>query len=220
LSFTEKWRRVERNNLKIMEDSEILKTEKTSSIVSALGLLGLGVGVIALALGVFAMIKVGDTTAEMNDKIEKAAALSLDMKKLGDRVDSVSAQLDSLKGGNNERVDSLARQTQSAVNEIIAQINAVKGEIAADRKAIEGMAKSPRASAAAPAASEAKASESAKEGEQKAVASGDQKTYKIQSGDTFAKLAKKFNVSVDAIKAANPSANPSKLKIGQEIAIP
>lgn len=55
---------------------------------------------------------------------------------------------------------------------------------------------------------------------QTAAASGDAKTHKIQSGDTFAKLAKKYGVSLDAIIKANPSVNPSRLRIGQEIAIP
>lgn len=65
-------------------DEEISNTEKTSplSFVPALGLLGLCIAVVAVALGIFSMVKVSDTSAEMNDKIEKAAALSIDMKKL------------------------------------------------------------------------------------------------------------------------------------------
>ena len=56
--------------------------------------------------------------------------------------------------------------------------------------------------------------------EQKQIQAGNTKNHKIQAGDTFAKLAKKYNVSVDAILKANPQANPSRLKIGQEIVIP
>lgn len=42
----------------------------------------------------------------------------------------------------------------------------------------------------------------------------------IQKGETFEKLAKKYGVSVNAIKQANPGVDPTKLKIKQKIAIP
>ncbi len=44
--------------------------------------------------------------------------------------------------------------------------------------------------------------------------------YVIQKGDTFAVLAKKYGVSVKAIQQANPGVDPTRLKIGQKIAIP
>jgi LysM repeat protein len=44
--------------------------------------------------------------------------------------------------------------------------------------------------------------------------------HKIVRGDTFAGLAKQFNVSVKAIEEANPGVNPSRLQIGQSIKIP
>lgn len=45
-------------------------------------------------------------------------------------------------------------------------------------------------------------------------------TYKIQSGDTFYSLAKKFSVSMQAIANANPGVDPTRLQIGQSINIP
>lgn len=69
-------------------EEEIIKNDKSQALLPAMGLLGLGVGVVALVLGIFAMKKSGDVSASMTDKIEKAAALSLEIKKLGDRVDS------------------------------------------------------------------------------------------------------------------------------------
>jgi LysM repeat protein len=44
--------------------------------------------------------------------------------------------------------------------------------------------------------------------------------YVIVKGDTFSTIAKKFHVSVKAILDANPSVEPTKLKIGQTIHIP
>ena len=45
-------------------------------------------------------------------------------------------------------------------------------------------------------------------------------TYTIAAGDTFSKVARKFNVKMDAIEAENPGLDPTKLKVGQKIRIP
>lgn len=44
--------------------------------------------------------------------------------------------------------------------------------------------------------------------------------YVITKGDTYYSIAKKFGVKMSEIKAANPSVNPSKLKVGQKIELP
>jgi len=44
--------------------------------------------------------------------------------------------------------------------------------------------------------------------------------YVIVKGDTFSTVAKKFHVSVKALLDANPSVEPTKLKIGQSVHIP
>jgi LysM repeat protein len=45
-------------------------------------------------------------------------------------------------------------------------------------------------------------------------------TYTIGSGDTLAKVARKFAVKLDAIEAENPGLDPARLKVGQKIRIP
>ena len=47
-----------------------------------------------------------------------------------------------------------------------------------------------------------------------------ERTYVIVSGDTFAKIAAKLGVSLQAIIDANPDADPRRLAIGQKIVIP
>ncbi|KNZ69193.1 peptidoglycan-binding lysin domain-containing protein [Thermincola ferriacetica] len=42
----------------------------------------------------------------------------------------------------------------------------------------------------------------------------------IRRGDTYWKLARKYNTTVEAIEAANPDVNPLNLQIGQTICIP
>ena len=44
--------------------------------------------------------------------------------------------------------------------------------------------------------------------------------YVIAKGDTFSKIATKFRVAIKALLEANPSVEPTKLKIGQTIHIP
>ncbi len=46
------------------------------------------------------------------------------------------------------------------------------------------------------------------------------KTYVIQAGDTFFKLAQRFGTTVQALRAANPGVNPNNLQIGQVINLP
>jgi LysM repeat protein len=51
-------------------------------------------------------------------------------------------------------------------------------------------------------------------------ASGKQTTYVIQSGDTLSVIADRFNVSLDALLAANQLTAKSVLRIGQQLIIP
>lgn len=44
--------------------------------------------------------------------------------------------------------------------------------------------------------------------------------YEIQAGDTFFIVGQEYNVTVDAIRAANACADPSSLEVGQDINIP
>ena len=45
-------------------------------------------------------------------------------------------------------------------------------------------------------------------------------TYTIAAGDTLAKVAKKFGVSLDSILAENPGIEPSRLRVGQKVRLP
>lgn len=221
--------------LKNMEDELETKIEKQSQLVPALGLLGLGLGVVATALGIISMVKVGDTAADMNDKIEKAAALSLETKKISDRIDSLAMQVEEIKAGDKSRYDSLISQLNAELKRVGASIENVAKSSQNNRDLIEELAErsSKRITQEEPAQNRQQAARQAPErtaaAEQPAqqtqtaeqpAQNGESKKYKIQSGDTFAKLAKKHGVSLDAIIAANPDANPSRLKVGQEINIP
>jgi LysM repeat protein len=44
--------------------------------------------------------------------------------------------------------------------------------------------------------------------------------YKVQRGDTLAKIARKFGTSVSSLKTANQLHNPNLIQQGQELLIP
>ena len=197
-------------------EEEIIKNDKSQALLPAMGLLGLGVGVVALVLGIFAMKKSGDVSASMTDKIEKAAALSLEIKKLGDRVDSLALQLEDLKSGDGNRVENLARQTNDAVRRLGSMISDNRKSIADVNKALEELAKRPAAAGRA----EAPAAAPQPQPESQAAAGAEGGVHIIQSGDTFAKIAMKYKTTVDALIRANPDLRPSRLMIGQKVVIP
>lgn len=197
-------------------EEEIIKNDKSQALLPAMGLLGLGVGVVALVLGIFAMKKSGDVSASMTDKIEKAAALSLEIKKLGDRVDSLALQLEDLKSGDGNRVENLARQTNAAVRQLGSMISENRNSIADINKALEELAKRPAAARRA----EAPAAAPQPQPENQAAAGAEGGVHIIQSGDTFAKIAMKYKTTVDALIRANPDLRPSRLMIGQKVVIP
>ena len=197
-------------------EEEIIKTDKTPALLPALGILGLGIGTVALVLGIFAMKKSGDISESMSDKIEKAAALSLEIKKLSDRTDALALQIEDMKSGDDNRVEKLAKQT----NDVVIKLNSM---IAKNREAINDLNKAVEKLASRPAPSRA-SSQSAQtaqgaqsDAQQTQASTGGEK---IQSGDTFAKIAIKYKTTVDALIRANPDLRPSRLMIGQKVVIP
>ena len=198
-----------------MED-EIQTTPKTLPIVPVMAILGFGIAIIASAVGGVALTKISNASEEMNAKIEKNASIELEIKKINDRIDSIVSQFETLK--SDDKVSELARQTQQVVNTLQSNINAIRSEVVSNRESIEKLA---TRSVEKTVVKESKPAEQQQPQQQEASKqNADAKTHKIQNGDTFAKLAKKYGVSVDAIVKANPQANPSRLKIGQEITIP
>lgn len=193
---------------------EEIKTEKSSALLPAMGVLGLGVGTIALVLGIFAMKKVGDVSTTMTDKVEKAAALSLEIQKFSERTDSIALQIEDLKSADKSSRENLVRQFNDIIGKLNSSIVENRESIKELRAAVETLAKhrtAPRqtARAEAPAQQQEQKSDAAEE--------SNAEFHVIQSGDTYAKIAAKYNTTVDALIKANPDLRPSRLKIGQKV---
>ena len=202
-------------------EEEIIKTDKTPALLPALGILGLGIGTVALVLGIFAMKKSGDISESMSDKIEKAAALSLEIKKLSDRTDALALQIEDMKSGDDNRVGKLAKQTNDVVIKLNSMIAKNREAINDLNKAVEKLASRPAPSrASSQSAQTAQGAQSDAQQTQASASTGDEKIHIIQSGDTFAKIAIKYKTTVDALIRANPDLRPTQLMIGQKVVIP
>ena len=203
------------------QESQI--SQKISNYAPIMAFVGLGLGIIATAIGATALSKISSTSADINQRIEKSAAVELDLKKISDRVDSLAAQLEDIKSGSDSKVGELRAQTQNAVDVLNSNLNKLRDELVKNRESISKLASmraAPRpAQSPAQASSDAPAQDNAQGGNAEPAADG-LKIHKIQSGDTLSKLAKKYAVSLSSILKANPDANPERLKIGQEIKIP
>ncbi len=203
------------------QESQI--SQKISNYAPIMAFVGLGLGIIATAIGATALSKISSTSADINQRIEKSAAVELDLKKISDRVDSLAAQLEDIKSGSDSKVGELRAQTQNAVDVLNSNLNKLRDELVKNRESISKLASmraAPRpAQSPAQASSDAPAQDNAQGGNAEPAADG-MKIHKIQSGDTLSKLAKKYAVSLSSILKANPDANPERLKIGQEIKIP
>lgn len=203
------------------QESQI--SQKISNYAPIMAFVGLGLGIIATAIGATALSKISSTSADINQRIEKSAAVELDLKKISDRVDSLAAQLEDIKSGSDSKVGELRAQTQNAVDVLNSNLNKLRDELVKNRESISKLASmraAPRpAQSPAQASSDAPAQDNAQGGNAEPAADG-VKIHKIQSGDTLSKLAKKYAVSLSSILKANPDVNPERLKIGQEIKIP
>ena len=47
-----------------------------------------------------------------------------------------------------------------------------------------------------------------------------QRSHKVQAGETPASIARRYNLSVDALLAANPGVNPRRIQVGQILKLP
>lgn len=46
------------------------------------------------------------------------------------------------------------------------------------------------------------------------------RSHRVQAGDTLVSIARRYNVKLESVLAANPTLNPRRMQVGQSIAIP
>jgi LysM repeat protein len=174
---------------------DTISRENNPSILPVVGAILGGLG---LVLSIVALVKLGT------------------VKKLSTEVGSVKAQVESVAGDISaanskaadarQRVDSLASQTQAGFNQVSSVMETMRADI------------NKLATLKTPAPKAAKDGAAPKDGAPAAAGPGGD--YTIKAGDTPAKVARAHGVSLDALMAANPGLEPTKLKVGQKINLP
>lgn len=168
--------------------------------------LGVGaVGILVGIVGIFMANGANSDLAALRDQVERTQDPQIVLKPtldaLDERISSIGAEgmrsTNSIKDINT-KIQQVAQAISADREQINRNTSALAGRRAPAAKAVNG--------SAAPAAATTNAS--------------GQKVHTIQGGDTFSTLSRQYGVPVSAIQNANPDADSSHLKIGQQIVIP
>jgi LysM repeat protein len=166
---------------------DTISRESNSSYLPVAGVL---VGVVALIIGVTALVKVSSLGKRVPEDLpDKLASIETDSRNAAASADKASKD-----------IVSLTRSTQSAFDSIGPEIGGMKASIAKLEEAAKARAAAPKAS---------------KGGEAAAVAGPGE--YVVKPGDTGTKIAKATGVSLADLEAANPGIDWRRLRIGQKI---
>ncbi len=171
---------------------DTISRENNPSILPVVGAILGGLGLI---LAIVALVKLGQ------------------VKKLAATVDGLNNQVSSMAGDvstakdtanrANSSVSNLATQTQRGFDAVTAEIGNIRTDLN-------------KLATAKTAAPKAKDGAVAKEG----AAAGPGGDYTVKAGDYPAKIARAHGISTDALMAANPGIDPTKLKVGQKLNLP
>jgi len=168
---------------------DTISSRENNNIVPLVGVVA---GVLALALSIFALVKVSSankTLAAHEEKVQK-------IDQIESQVGAASAAADK---ANND-IRKLTSQTQDAVN----QIGTMIGDIRTAVTKLEEGAKKPAAAKGA-------------KGEPAVAGPGE---YLVKKGDSGMSIAKGNGVSLADLQTVNPNVNWHKLAVGQKIKLP
>ena len=179
----------------------------------ALGLAGIIIGAVALYMTFNNAKRFNNSGNALVKKSELVYGLRQDLKEMKERM--VELELKSKK--ETEQVESLVNQTQSAFIQVGREVGATRTQVSKNAEKITEIINGFKAPVAQPIA---RAKSKPKSISQTINGSSKTREHVITSGDTFAKLATKYNISIDAILATNPDVDPRRLQIGQKIIIP
>ncbi|MFA5256929.1 MAG: LysM domain-containing protein [Opitutales bacterium] len=194
---------------------EGLPPAETPSVASkGMFMIALGIGLLGIITGIAGIYIANGASSELA-AIKKQVSARPDpmesvkpvLQEMDERLAKVGTETMRANNGVRETNATLQRTAQSLSTEIRAnrdQINKITAALADMSKPQKNTGDGARGSDSA----------------EPAVNAAGQRIHVIQSGDIFSKLAKQYNVSVQAIIDANPGVDPTKLQIGQKIVIP
>ena len=196
-------------------------TESTESsmLPLALVLLAILLGGAGLYLGLTAKQQLAPLSRSADEVNSSAARINKQLSKIDTRINELSAQNAKLK----ETIQRLGRESSQTLREAKQANEGVqsnRGELIELAQKVSQFATSVAVTNASNARLEAASTGIETSAIETFTASRSASTYKIQSGDTFVKIASQKGVKLDALLEANPNADPRRLSIGKEINIP
>lgn len=207
-----------------MEDDDIENSSGGSLLPLALAILAIVLGGAGLYFGMTANQRLSPLTESMQAGTSSAAQLEKDIAKLQTQLTEISLQNTKLEESLN-RMRIYSNQSEQAVKQLASGVKDNRTEMVKLAERINELV----AGGARPAPVAAGNSNSERppvaggggsDGPDSGTTTAAPGTYTIVSGDTFAKIASKMGVSLQALLDANPNADPRRLAIGQVINIP
>ena len=164
----------------------------SNSSSSVLPLVGVIAGALGLILAIVALVKLSTLQ-------KTVAAHDAEIP----RIASVEGEVRAATAKSEADLKRLQEGVQNAFNQFGEQLGVINGKIAKIEEAQKAKAVAP-AKAGGPVTG---------------VLNADG-TYSVAPGDNLSKIARKFNVKLDAIEAENPGLDARSIKVGQKIRIP
>lgn len=176
-------------------------------------------GIVLGAAGFYFGLTANQRIESIDESVEAGSSSSARVEK---KIAGLETQIAELAARLAEQDKTLSRlrvytsQGEQAVKQLAVELRANREQIVKTAEALNEFAAAGFRSA--PPAMEVADSEVA--AESSAGAPANATVYTIESGDTFARIAAKIGLSVQAILDANPDVDPRRLRIGQKIDIP
>ena len=155
-------------------------------------MVGVGLGALGLILSIVALVKLSTLQKTVAEHSQEIP-----------KIATLEGDLRAATTKTENDLRGLREGVQNALTQVGTEIGAVKGRLDKVEEA-----------------QKAKAAPAGKGGAAATGVLNADGTYTVGSGDSFAKIARKFAVKMDAIEAENPGLDPTKLKVGQKIKIP
>jgi Uncharacterized protein containing a divergent version of the methyl-accepting chemotaxis-like domain len=196
-------------------EEEIESPNGSVMLPLALALLAIVLGGAGLYFGLSANQRLSPLSTSLEEGSTTAAVLEKE-------VNALQTQLEELRLQNNELQKSLERsriystQSERAVKQLASSVKENRDEIVKQVERLNEMASGSTVSTTGAI----NTGPSVESGEAPLANAGPGGAYTIQSGDTFAKIAGKTGVGLQALLDANPDADPRRLRIGQVIQMP
>ncbi|MGB0409220.1 MAG: LysM peptidoglycan-binding domain-containing protein [Opitutales bacterium] len=190
-----------------MED-EALETSSGSQLVpTSLAVLAIVLGAAGLYFGLTANQRLNPLSESMEVGTSSDARLEKKVATLETQLTELGVQYAELKKAL-ERMRLYSNQSEKLVKQVAGAVSENRDEIVKLAERVNEFASGGAKTKRSPSAESAD------------LGSGPGGTYTIESGDSFAKIAAKLNLDLQALLDANPGADPRRLRIGQVINIP